>query len=149
MTNTTGSAATTVPFAAVLGDYLTGNIYAFNPDTLTDNGARRKWVRRWRALPGETNSAITFSYLAVDMETGIQVPPGTNPQLVLRWSDDGGKTWAGNRIIPVGVTGATAFVVKFNRLGSTTRFGGSTRIFELSSADPFKVSIIGAEVLTK
>jgi hypothetical protein len=138
-----------VPFSSVLGDYLSGNIYTFNPDTLTDNGAQRKWVRRWRALPGDTTSAITFSYLAVDMETGTEVPPGTNPQLVLRWSDDGGKTWSGNRIIPVGATGATTFTVKFNRLGSTLRFSGSTRIFELSSTDPFKVSILSAEVLTK
>lgn len=149
VTVTTLSVATTVPFSSVLGDYLTGNIYAFNPDTLADNGSPRKWLRRWRALPGDTTSAITFSYLAIDMETGTEVPPGTNPQLVLRWSDDGGKTWGGNRIIPVGVTGQTAFTVKSNRLGSTSRFGGSTRIFELSSTDPFKVSIISAEVMTK
>lgn len=143
------TAAGTIPFSSVLGDYLTGNIYAFNQATLTDNGSPRKWVRRWRALPNQTTSTITFSYLAIDMETGIGVPPGTNPQLVLRWSDDGGKSWAGNRIIPVGATGATSFTVKFNRLGSTGRFGGSTRIFELSSTDPFKVSIISAEVLVK
>lgn len=147
LSNTT--APGTVPFSGVLGDYLTGNIYAFNPDTLTDNGSPRKWLRRWRALPGDTNSAITFSYLCVTMETGTEVPPGTNPQMVLRWSDDGGKTWSGNRIIPVGANGQTAFTVKANRLGSTSRFGGSTRIFELSSTDPFKVSLIGAEVLTK
>lgn len=149
VTVSTQTVATTVPFSAVLGDYLTGNIYVFNPDTLTDNGTPRKWVRRWRALPGDTTSAITFSYLAIDMETGIQVLIGTNPQIVLRWSDDSGKTWSGNRIVPVGATGATSFTVKFNRLGSTARFGGSTRIFELSSSDPFKVSLISAEVMTK
>ena len=146
---TVDTAPGTVPFSGILGDYLNGNIYVFNPDTFTDNGTKRKWVRRWRALPGDTNSAITFSYLAISMETGTLVPPGTNPQMVLRWSDDGGKTWAGNRIIPVGANGETAFTVKANRLGSTARFGGSTRIFELSSTDPFKVSLISAEVLTK
>ena len=145
----TTTVAPFVPFSSVLGDYLSGNIYTFNQDALTDNGAPRKWLRRWRALPNDTTSAITFSYLAIDMETGTEVPPGTNPQLVLRWSDDGGKTWSGNRIIPVGATGQTTFTVKFNRLGSTKRFGGSTRIFELSSTDPFKVSILSAEVLTK
>lgn len=143
------TAATNVAFSAVLGDYLTGNIYTFNPETLTDNGQPRKWLRRWRALPGETNSAVTFSYLAIDMETGIGVPPGTNPQVVLRWSDDGGHSWSAERIIPVGDTGKTAFVVKANRLGSTTRFSASTRIFELSSTDPFKVALISAEVLVK
>lgn len=149
VTVTTQSPSSVVPFSAVLGDYLTGNIYAFNPNTLTDNGQQRKWIRRWRALPDDTTSSITFSYLSIDMETGIQVPPGTNPQVVLRWSDDGGHTWSAERITPVGVTGETAFTVKFNRLGSTARFSGSTRIFELSSTDPFKVSIMRAEVLTK
>lgn len=143
------SAATNKPFSAVLGSYLDGSIFAFDPDTLTDNGAQRKWVRRWRALPGETTSSISFSYLAIDMETGIEVPPGTNPQLVLRWSDDGGHTWSAERFVPVGASGQTSFTVKFNRLGSTSRFSGSTRIFELSSTDPFKVSIISAEVMTK
>lgn len=139
----------TVPFTGVLGDYQNGNIYAFNPDTLTDNGAPRKWLRRWRALPGDTTSAVSFAYLNLNLETGTEIPPGSNPQLVLRWSDDGGKTWSGNRIIAVGATGETAFTVKANRLGSTSRFSASTRIFELSSTDPFKVSIISAEVLVK
>lgn len=139
----------TVPFTGVLGDYQNGNIYAFNPKTLTDNGAPRRWVRRWRALPGDTTSAVSFSYLNLNLETGTEIPPGSNPQLVLRWSDDGGKTWSGNRIIAVGAEGETAFTVKANRLGSTSRFSASTRIFELSSTDPFKVSIISAEVLVK
>jgi hypothetical protein len=143
------SVATTVPFSAVLGDRWSGNIYAFSPEALTDNGAQRKWVRRWRALPSDTNSATSFGYLTIDMEMGAGVPPGTSPQVVLRWSDDGGKTWSGNRIVPVGPTGRTKFRVKFNRLGSTQRFNSSTRIFELSSTDPFKVSLISAAVMTK
>jgi hypothetical protein len=147
--STIETAPGTVPFSGILGDYSNGNIYVFNPDTFTDNGSPRKWVRRWRALPTDTNNAVTFSYLCVTMETGTQVPPTANPQLVLRWSDDGGKSWSGNRIVPVGPLGQTTFTVKFNRLGSTQRFGGSSRVFELSSTDPFKVSIISAEVLTK
>jgi uncharacterized membrane protein len=149
VTLSTQSTSTTVPFSGILGDYLTGNIYVFDPNTVTDNEQPRKWLRRWRALPSETTSAVSFSYLSIDMETGTDVPAGTNPQVVLRWSDDGGKTWAGNRIIPVGPTGQTTWVVKFNRLGSTQRFSGSTRMFELSSTDPFKAILLSAEVLTK
>jgi hypothetical protein len=33
----------------VLGDYASGNLYAFNVKTLTDNGTARRWLRRWRA----------------------------------------------------------------------------------------------------
>jgi hypothetical protein len=80
------------------------------------------------------------------METGINVPAGTTPQIVLRWSDDGGNTWSDERIVEVGAKGQTATTVKFNRLGSTRRFGGSDRIFELSSSDPFMVAILDADV---
>jgi hypothetical protein len=65
---------------------------------------------------------------------------------MLRWSDDGGRTWSEQRFQPVGELGATTQSVKFNRLGMTRRFGGSDRYFELSSSDPFAVAIIDAEV---
>lgn len=130
----------------VLGDYLTGNLYAFNTATYLDNGSKRKWVRRWRALPQASPAADRFSYLAIVMETGVGVPQNSNPQMVLRWSDDGGKTWSSGRIIPVGRSGETAFTVKVNRLGSTRRFGGSDRLFELSSTDPFRVALLDADL---
>ena len=134
------------PGKGLLGDYRNGNLYAFNPATLTDNGTQRKWVRRWRALAGNSFATIKFDFLAIDMQTGIGVPEGTNPQLVLRWSDDGGHTWGPERFVPAGRLGETKKTIKFNRLGSTRRFSGSTRIYELSSTDPFSVVLLDAEV---
>lgn len=89
---------------------------------------------------------IKFNWLNIDIRTGIRVPDGTNPQLVLRWSDDGGHTFSDERIIAAGRLGDTAQTVKFNRLGMTRRFSGSDRIFELSSTDPFAVAIQDADV---
>lgn len=134
------------PGKGVLGDYRNGNLYAFNPATYLDNGTQRKWVRRWRGMPSATMVATRFSYLAIAMQTGIGVPPTDNPQVMLRWSDDGGRSWSNYRLLSVGKTGQTAFTVKANRLGSTRRFAGSDRIFELSSTDPFGVAILDAEV---
>lgn len=61
----------------LIGDYRNGNLYAFNPNTLTDNGAPRKWLRRWRALPATTFAAVKYSFLAIKMQTGIGVSGGT------------------------------------------------------------------------
>lgn len=130
----------------VLGDYRTGNLYAFNPANLTDDGTARRWLRRWRALAQTTEAAQRFSELAVDMQTGIGVPDGTHPHVSLRWSDDGGHTWSDERIMGVGRLGSTIKTVKFNRLGSTRRFKPNGRVFELSSDDPFLVAILGADV---
>lgn len=151
-TNPPGVASSTTvatpfrPGQGILGDYRNGNLYAFNPATYTDNGTRRKWVRRWRALPQGSIQAKSFHYLAVSMETGAGVLDSETPQLMLRWSDDGGNTWSNYRILPVGPKGATTFTVKANRMGMTRRFSGSDRIFELSSTDPFKVAILDADI---
>lgn len=152
LTNPPGSTTITTtvqpnsPGQGVLGDYLTGNLYAFNPETLTDNGTQRRWLRRWRALPKTVATSVRFSWLNVLMQTGINVPEGTKPQVVLRWSDDGGFTFSDERIVAVGAKGQTRISVKFNRLGMTRRFSGSDRVFELSSTDPFGIAILDAEV---
>lgn len=131
----------------ILGDYRNGNLYTFDPENLTDNGVRRRWLRSWRALEKPREETTRFSSLRIDLESGtVLTPAGTNPQCVLRWSDDGGHAWSNERILPMGKTGATAEPVKFNRLGSTRRFSRHDRIFELSGSDLAKVAIVGADV---
>lgn len=131
----------------LLGDYQSGNIYTYDLNGLTDNGVHRKWLRRWRALDKPNDKTTRFSSLRIDMETGAAGTSNvTSPNIMLRWSDDGGHTWSDYRIIPVGLLGNTAAYAKTNRLGSTRRFGRLDRIFEVSSADPFKVAIVGADI---
>lgn len=131
----------------VVGDYRNGNLYLMDPDTLTDNGTQRKWLRSWRALAKPVAMPVKFNELAVDMETGADdIPVDANPQVVLRWSDDGGHTWSHEVFESAGPIGATAKRVMFRRLGSTRRLTGLDRIFELSSTDPFKVALMGAEI---
>ena len=128
----------------VVGDYQNGNLYAYDLDTATDNGTQRKWLRMWRALPQPSRAPVRFPPLTIAMETGAQVPDGTNPQVVLRWTDDGGHNFSDEHFRPAGKTGETAHRVKWNRLGSTRRNSGLDRYFELSSSDPFKVALLGA-----
>lgn len=130
----------------LVGDWRSGKIYALNLNTQTDAGAPRKWLRTWRALPQPTMQPVRFDALQIDMQTGIGVPPGTNPQCALRWSDDGGHSWSNSLQGAVGPTGDTTARVRFNRLGSTRRNSGLDRIFELSSSDAFAVGLIGAEI---
>lgn len=130
----------------VVGDYQNGNIYSLDEAAQTDNGATRKWVRSWRALQQPVFDPVRFNALQIDMQTGIGVPDGTNPQCVLRWSDDGGHNWSNERFAAAGQTGQTALRVMFRRLGSTRRNSGLDRYFELSSTDVFGVGLIGADL---
>jgi len=134
------------PNIGVLGDYSSGNLYVYNPATLTDAGTPRKWLRTWRAKAGVMSEADRYTYLWIKMQTGAGMAPGAAPHIMLRWSDDGGHSWSDFRIMSVGQLGDSAVTVKANRLGGTRRFQRSNRMFELSSADPFMTAILGAEV---
>lgn len=130
----------------VIGDFQNGNLYRLNLDSPLDNGQQRRWLRSWRALPQPIEDPTRFDSLRIDMQTGLYVPAGKNPQCRLRWSDDGGSRWPVTRYAGVGKTGETARRVKFRRLGSTKRNTGLDRTFELSSSDVFGVGLIGAEM---
>jgi hypothetical protein len=130
----------------IVGDAATGNLYTLNLATQLDNGAQRKWLRSWRARATPVRDPVRFSQLSIDMMTGIGVDPAADPQVMLRWSDDGGHVWSNGRIGSVGKTGETAKRVKFTRLGATRRNSGLDRIFELSSSDAFGVALIGADL---
>lgn len=130
----------------LIGDWRSGNIYSMNLNTLLDNGAQRKWLRTFRATPQPSTVPRKFDALSIDMQTGIGVPPDSNPRCGLRWSDDGGHTWSNQVLARVGALGKTGKRVKFNRLGSTTYNRGLDRIFELSSTDQFSVGLVGADI---
>jgi hypothetical protein len=133
----------------VVGDYLNGNIYAFDLDVYSDNGAVQKWVRSWRALPtGENNLKRTAQHtMQLDCESGVgtNTGQGQNPQVMLRWSDDGGHTWSNERWASMGQIGQYFRRVMFRRLGMTMKL--RDRVYEVSGTDPNKVVIMGAELI--
>lgn len=133
----------------IVGDYQNGNIYAFDLDTYADNGQIQKWLRSWRALPtGQNNLKRTAQHaMQLDMESGVGLATGqgSNPEVMLRWSDDGGHTWSNYRTTSVGKIGEYYYRVWFRRLGMTMKL--RDRVYELSMTDPVKTAIMGAELL--
>jgi hypothetical protein len=69
---------------------------------------------------------------------------GANPQLMMRWSDDGGHTYSEPRQTSMGRIGRTGTRAIFRRLGMTTRL--RDRVYEISGTDPVKIAINGAEL---
>lgn len=133
----------------VVGDYRNGNLYAFDLDIYADNGQIQRWLRSWRALPtGQNNLKRTAHHsLQIDMETGtgIVLGQGDDPEVMLRWSDDGGHTWSNYYTSKVGKIGEFYRRVFFRRLGMTLKL--RDRVYELSMSDPVKTAIMGAELL--
>lgn len=132
-----------------VGDYLNGNIYAFDLEKFSDHDRVQRWVRSWRALPtGQNNlkrSAQHSLQLDIESGTGLNLGQGSDPQIMLRWSDDGGHTWSKEHWTSMGKIGEFYARVLWRRLGMTMKI--RDRVYEISGTDPVKVYITGAELI--
>ena len=204
----------------VVGDHELGNIYAFDLEVFTDNGAVQKWLRSWRALPTGTNdlkrtaqhslqldaetgaisSSVTTTPVLIDIsvaneklltqsgdvivweasgtdslltesgdvivqqdgslmyydgspstvggallvEKALFTASAIDPQVMLRWSDDGGHTWSNEHWRSMGLTGQWGRRVIWRRLGMTLKL--RDRVYEVSGTDQVKIAIMGAEL---
>lgn len=133
----------------IVGDFENGNIYTLDLDVYADNGDIQKWLRSWRALPsGQNNLKRTAHHsLQLNCESGVGLNDGqgSDPQAMLRWSDDGGHTWSNEHWSPMGKIGAYYQRVFWRRLGMTLKL--RDRVYEISGTDPVKVAIMGAELI--
>jgi hypothetical protein len=202
----------------VVGDHELGNIYAFDLNVFSDNGAVQKWLRSWRALPTGTNdlkrtaqhslqldaesgsidSSVTTPIVYIDtslpdeqlltesgdviaweypepgslltesgnfivqedggriifdasavggailIQTAMATATAIDPQVMLRWSDDGGHTWSNEHWRSMGLTGQWGRRVIWRRLGMTLKL--RDRVYEVSGTDTIKIAIMGAEL---
>ena len=132
----------------IVGDYENGNLYAFDLTDYSDNGDIQKWLRSWRALPTGTNDLKRSSQhtLQIDCEAGVgtNTGQGSDPQMMLRWSDDGGHTWSNEHWMSMGKIGEYYRRAFARRMGMTLKL--RDRVYELSGTDPVKITIMGAQL---
>lgn len=128
--------------AHVVGDYENGRIYAMDMDVYTDNGDTIVGVIADRHHNADMKR-IKHKSLQIDFEVGIGLVSGqgSDPQAMLRWSDDGGKTWSNTHTKTIGAIGNYRARVKFDRLGVSR-----DRVYELSVSDPIKRVVVGANL---
>jgi hypothetical protein len=133
----------------VVGDYQNGKIYKFDLEVYADDGAVQKWLRSWRALPtGANNLARTIQHsMQLDCETGVglNTGQGSDPQVMLRFSDDGGHTWSSEHWKSMGAIGKFGKRTIWRRLGATMKI--RDRVYEVSGTDPVRIYVMGAELL--
>ena len=80
-----------------------------------------------------------------ELLTSFQNTAGLDPQVCLRWSDDGGHTWSSERWLSLGAIGEYKKRVIWRRLGMTQKL--RDRVYEISGTDPVRIYIMGAELL--
>lgn len=132
----------------IVGDYDDSRIYAFDLDKYSDDTAVQKWLRSWRALPPDANNLTRTAQhtlqLICESGVGLNDGQGSDPQVMLRWSDDGGHTWSNEHWTSMGKIGVYGARAIWRRLGMTTKL--RDRVYEVSGTDPVKIAILGAEL---
>lgn len=76
---------------------------------------------------------------------GYAAAPGYDPQVMLRFSDDGGHTYSSEHWVSIGKIGEYYRRAIWRRLGMTMKL--RDRVYEVSATDPVKIAIMGAELM--
>lgn len=137
---------TLVNFAGlrVGGDYANGRIYAQSRKYFADDQyplvALRRAPHVWDKA--ERNRVLN-SRLQLEFYpgAGLATGQGSNPQAMLRWSNDGGLTWSNERWRPIGQIGETKSRVIWRRMGAAR-----DRVYEVRVSDPVRRDIAGASL---
>ena len=81
-------------------------------------------------------------YITTENQGQYLVP--STPNVMLRWSDDGGHTWSNEHWRSMGKIGEYFYRVIWRRLGMAIKL--RDRVYEVSGTDPVKIYIMGAEL---
>ena len=100
-------------------------------------------IRRLRRSPhlSVDDDWLFYHSFQVILETGqgLSSGQGSDPQLMLRWSNNGGKTWGNEHWVSSGEIGEYGTRALWRRLGR-----GYNRVFEVAVTDPVPWRGIGA-----
>ena len=128
----------------IVGDYENGRLSYLDLDTYDENGGTLKRLRAWGHIH-ENGERMFMSQGQLIAETGVGldgIQQGDDPQVMLRWSDDGGHTWSSEHWTTLGSIGRMRNRAIWRRLGTSR-----DRIFEISMTDPVKVAWMGFELV--
>jgi hypothetical protein len=122
----------------IVGDYSNGNLYVQSLNTYSENGNIIRRMRRGQHISEDLNY-LYFNSVQIDMETGVGLDGiSPDPQIMLRWSDDGGHAWSSEFWKSFGKIGQYLTRALWRRLGRSR-----DRIFEMVITSTSRVFIIG------
>lgn len=123
-----------------VSDSTSSLIYTLEDESFTDNGmpVKRQFTSRHVHMGGN-RFAIDELYLDIETGVGLQSGQGSDPQIMLQVSKDGGRTFGTERWKSLGKVGQYKSPrVMWNRLGASQDF-----VFQWTLTDPVKFVIVG------
>jgi hypothetical protein len=129
----------------LVGDWENGKISSLEMDVYTDVGPTTNTDailrKRVTQTTSEDGARLFFEDLQIDRDTGVGLASGqgSDPMLMIRYSNDNGHSWSNIKNKSIGQQGQYTKRVKFGPTGS-----GRNRCWELTMTDPVKLAIFGA-----
>lgn len=123
----------------LVGDYENGNIYELRLDAYTDNGNAIYWERAFSVIEAENRwLRHDRAELMAEMGVGLNDGQGSDPIVLLSWSDDGCRTWSNDRELRLGRIGEFTARAIARRLGLSRN-----RVYRIRGTDPVKRRFYG------
>ena len=127
----------------IVGDFEDGRIYTLGFSSRQDDG--NYIMRRRRSPHVSTNlKRAIHSKFQLDFRAGVGTDgtsQGQDPQVMLRYSDDGGISWSSEKWRPLSRIGNTLGRAIWRMLGVSRN-----RVYEVTVTDPVDVAIVGADL---
>jgi|TARA_B100000949_G_C14289143_1_gene456180 hypothetical protein len=125
----------------LVGDRALGTVYEMSIEKFQDAGGGP--LRRLRRTPhvSVNDDWMFYNSLQVELQSGLGVSAGqgSDPQVMMRWSDDGGETWGNEHWASAGKRGNYGVRTIWRRLGR-----GYDRVYEIAVSDPIPWRVTGA-----
>lgn len=116
----------------LVGDHTSGKVCQLDLNTFTDDGAAIHRERAWAVIENGGNwLRHNALQLMAEMGVGLVSGQGSDPVVLLDWSDDGGRTWSNTRELRLGRIGEYRNRARTQRLGISR-----ARVYRLRSTDP-------------
>lgn len=128
----------------LVGDNMTSKLYELDLDKYTEDETPiiAKMISATQ-FDENRRDAVGELVLVMDTGVGISYGQGYNPNIMMRTSIDGGKTWSNQLNQPLGHQGEYEKEVVWNRIAY-----GRSLILEVTISDPVKRAINAAYMLT-
>lgn len=130
---------------SIVGSESDESLHRVDVSAHTESGMPYVFIAQSAPINAFPSGAI-FDALSVDIVPGVGVTgrgdDAAAPKLMLDWSDDGGATWVGGRIAPLGSVGQRNATATFYQLGACGRAG---RTFRLSASSSVMRGILNAD----
>jgi len=126
------------------GDFANGRLYEQSRKYYADDQFPLVAVRRAPHVWDRSDrDRVIHARLQIEFfpGSGLPVGQGADPQIMLRWSNDGGQTWGNEHWTSIGAIGETLARAIWRRLGSAR-----DRVYEARISDPVRRDVCGASL---